>query len=62
MVFIIDLPKFETAEQREAQKPDPFSSELFYFLRAQGLDEKLVSSLRNYDFTEASRYKFVHTM
>ncbi|KAH6850249.1 tyrosyl-DNA phosphodiesterase-domain-containing protein [Chaetomium sp. MPI-CAGE-AT-0009] len=62
MVFIIDLPKFEYAEQREAQRDNMFASELFYFLRAQGLDEKLVSSLRNYDFTEADRYAFVHTI
>lgn len=62
MVFILDLPKFETAEQREAQKLNRFADQLFYFLRAQGLDEKLVDSLHNYDFAEASRYEFVHTM
>ncbi|KAL2181732.1 tyrosyl-DNA phosphodiesterase-domain-containing protein [Thermothelomyces heterothallicus CBS 202.75] len=62
MVFILDLPKFETAEGREAQKLNRFADQLFYFLRAQGLDEKLVDSLRNYDFTEAGRYEFVHTI
>lgn len=62
MVFIIDIPKLETAEQREAQKPTPFAEELFYFLRAQGLDAKLVDSLYNYDFSETGRYRFVHTM
>ena len=62
MVFIIDLPKFQTAEEKEAQKPTLFMEELFYFLRAQELDEKLVTSLRNYDFAETARYHFVHTM
>lgn len=62
MVFLIDLPKWETAEQREAQEMTPFAEDLLYFLRAQGLDEKLVSSLKNYDFSETSRYGFVHTM
>ncbi|KAJ4304454.1 hypothetical protein N0V88_002067 [Collariella sp. IMI 366227] len=62
MVFLIDLPKFQTAEERGAQELTPFAEELFYFLRAQGLDEKLVLSLRNYDFTETMRYAFVHTM
>jgi hypothetical protein len=62
MVFIIDLPKFETAEERDAQKLTPFGEELCYFLLAQGMDEKLVSSLGNYDFSETSRYGFVHTM
>ncbi|KAL2134218.1 hypothetical protein VTI74DRAFT_723 [Chaetomium olivicolor] len=62
MVFIIDLPKFQTAEEREAQELAPFAEELSYFLQAQGLDEKLVSSLRNYDFTETRHYAFVHTI
>lgn len=62
MVFIIDLPKFQSAEQRDAQALTPFAEELFYFLRAQGLDEKLLASLRNYDFSATSRYQFVHTM
>ena len=62
MVFIIDLPKFKSAEEREAQRLGSFAEELLYFLRAQGLDEKLIDSLRNYDFTEAHRYRFVHTM
>jgi hypothetical protein len=62
MVFLIDVRKFETAEERDAQKLTPFAEELFYFLAAQGLDEKLLSSLRNYDFSETARYGFVHTM
>jgi hypothetical protein len=62
MVFIIDIPKFATAEEREAQRITPFAEELLYFLRAQGLDEKLVNSFLNYDFAETSRYRFVHTM
>ncbi|KAL2257244.1 hypothetical protein VTK26DRAFT_448 [Humicola hyalothermophila] len=62
MVFIIDLPRLETAEQRAAQEMTPFADDLFYFLRAQGLDENLVASLRNYDFSETSRYGFVHTI
>ncbi|KAK4114100.1 phospholipase D/nuclease [Canariomyces notabilis] len=62
MVFIIDLPKFETAEERDAQKLTPFGEELCYFLLAQGMDEKLVSSLGNYDFSETNRYGFVHTI
>jgi len=62
MVFIIDLPKFQSAEERDAQKLTPFAEELFYFLQAQGLDEKLLGSLRNYDFSATGRYQFVHTM
>ncbi len=62
MVFIIDLPRFQTAEERDSQELTPFAEELFYFLRAQTLDEKLVTSLLNYDFSGTARYRFVHTM
>lgn len=62
MVFIIDLPRFRSAEERDAQKLTPFADELLYFLRAQTLDEKLVKSLLNYDFSETARYRFVYTM
>ncbi|KAK0722710.1 tyrosyl-DNA phosphodiesterase-domain-containing protein [Lasiosphaeria miniovina] len=62
MVFLIDLPKLETAEQRDTQQFTAFGDDLSYFLLAQGLSEKLVDSLRNYDFSETSRYAFVHTI
>ncbi|KAK3357465.1 tyrosyl-DNA phosphodiesterase-domain-containing protein [Lasiosphaeria hispida] len=62
MVFIIDLPKFESLEQSEAQELPAFGEDLIYFLRAQGLNEKLLDSLRKYDFSETSRYGFVHSI
>ncbi|KAK0711148.1 tyrosyl-DNA phosphodiesterase-domain-containing protein [Lasiosphaeris hirsuta] len=62
MVFIIDLPKFETLEQSEAQELPVFGEDLLYFLTAQGLDGKLIDSLRKYDFSETSRYGFVHSI
>ena len=58
----IDLPRLESAEQRDAQTLTPFAEELLYFLQMQTLDEKLIRSLRNYDFSETSRYAFVHSM
>ena len=48
--------------EREENKLTEFGEELSYFLRAQGLDETLVKSLRNYDFSETKRMGFVHTM
>jgi len=62
MVFIIDLPKLETEEQQKIQQLTPFAEDLIYFLSAQELDEKLLSSLRKYDFSKTSRYGFVHSM
>jgi len=62
MVFIIDLPKFETAAECEAQQLTPFAESLIYFLEAQELDNHLVESLKKYDFSETKRYAFVHSM
>ncbi|KAK4455898.1 tyrosyl-DNA phosphodiesterase-domain-containing protein [Podospora aff. communis PSN243] len=62
MVFIIDLPLLETVEQRKAQKLTPFAEDLVYFLSAQGLDESLINSLQKFDFSETSRYAFVHSI
>ncbi|OHW96350.1 tyrosyl-DNA phosphodiesterase domain-containing protein [Colletotrichum incanum] len=62
MVFLIDLPRLETTQQTPSPAVTPFGIELRRFLRALGLDEKLVQSLDNYDFSETSRYGFVHSM
>ncbi|EQB49834.1 ubiquitin interaction domain-containing protein [Colletotrichum gloeosporioides Cg-14] len=61
MVFLIDLPRFET-QQTTASTETLFGKELRRFLTALGIGEKLVKSLDNYDFSETSRYGFVHTM
>ncbi|KAI0382763.1 phospholipase D/nuclease [Hypomontagnella monticulosa] len=60
-VFLIDLPRIDDPELRPKDL-GPFGEELQYFLRAQGLMESLISSLANYDFSEANRYRFVHTI
>lgn len=62
MVFVIDVPRLKTDQARDANKLTPFAEELMYFLEAQHLDDKLIKSLRNYDFSETARYGFVHSM
>ncbi|KAK3322337.1 tyrosyl-DNA phosphodiesterase-domain-containing protein [Apodospora peruviana] len=63
MAFIIDLPKLnQSAACAEKKKLTAFGEDLSYFLNAQGLDDRLVDSLRNYDFSETERYAFVHTI
>jgi len=62
MVFLVDLPRVDEDSRREANQLTDFGEDLCYFLTAQGLDEKLVASLRNYDFSETKRLGFVHTM
>ncbi|KAJ9150887.1 Ubiquitin interaction domain-containing protein [Pleurostoma richardsiae] len=62
MVFLIDLPRIDDPEERLNNELPLFGKELSHFLSAQGMDHKLVESLRNYDFSETSRYGFVHTI
>lgn len=59
MVFLIDLPRLTDGAEH---KPTAFSSELSRFLKACQVDEKLVDSLTNYDFSCTERLGFVHTM
>ncbi|KAI0181043.1 phospholipase D/nuclease [Hypoxylon sp. FL1284] len=61
-VFLIDLPRIQDADLRSSNKLGAFGEELCYFLRAQGLEESIVSSLAKFDFSEANRYRFVHTI
>ncbi|TLD22890.1 hypothetical protein PspLS_07232, partial [Pyricularia sp. CBS 133598] len=61
-VFIIDLPPLKAGVKVEDNVLTSFGEELSYFLTAQGLNERIVSSLRKYDFSQTSRYAFVHTI
>lgn len=62
MVFLIDLPRVEDPEKRSTNTLTSFGEELSLFLKAQGVDENMIHSLQNYDFSETSRYGFIHTM
>lgn len=62
MVFLIDLPRIKDQAERAMNPLTPFGEDLSYFLHAQGMDDKILQSLRNYDFSETSRYGFIHTI
>ncbi|KAK2605267.1 hypothetical protein N8I77_008116 [Diaporthe amygdali] len=62
MVFVIDLPRIDDPAKLAANALTHFGAELQFFLERQGVDGKMVNSLRNYDFSETSRYGFLHTM
>ncbi|KAI1338069.1 tyrosyl-DNA phosphodiesterase-domain-containing protein [Xylariaceae sp. FL0016] len=62
MVFLIDLPRINSPVSRPSNPMTSFAQELSYFLKAQNLDDSLISSLSNYDFSEADRYRFIHTI
>lgn len=56
-VFIIDLPRHEP-EDISTQ----FGQELVYFLKAKGIDDSIINSLRNFDFNATEDMAFVHTI
>lgn len=62
MVFLIDLPRIDDAAKRSTNVLTPFGEDLSYFLTAQGVDDKMIRSLRNYDFSATTRYGFIHTI
>lgn len=59
MVFLIDLPRLPDADLHQ---PTSFSTELARFLRKSRVDDKMVSSLTNYDFSKTDKMGFVYTM
>ncbi|KAL5931997.1 hypothetical protein ACKVV1_003986 [Pyricularia oryzae] len=61
-VFIIDLPPLKAGVKLQDNTLTSFGEELSYFLTAQGLNERIINSLRKYDFSQTSRYAFVHTI
>ncbi|KAB5558681.1 tyrosyl-DNA phosphodiesterase-domain-containing protein [Coniochaeta sp. 2T2.1] len=62
MVFIIDLPLIQDEEKQKGNKLTPFGEELVYFLEKQTVPDRLVRSLRKYDFEETRRFGFVHSV
>ncbi|KAF4628738.1 hypothetical protein G7Y89_g9417 [Cudoniella acicularis] len=60
--FLIDLPR-----RPEGQLTDPidytfFEAELTYFLKAMGLKQSIIDSLRKFDFSRTAPYAFVHSI
>lgn len=56
MVFLIDLPRLG---EGQAHEPTSFSLELQYFLRAMGVEGKMVDSLCGYDFSKTAGQSWV---
>lgn len=48
MVFLIDLPRIDDPARVAANALTHFGAELQFFLERQGVDGKMVNSLRNY--------------
>lgn len=60
-VFIIDLPKISTKDIAESPKT-AFFEELAFFLKASTIHDNIITKLSNFDFTQTTGYRFVHTM
>ena len=58
---MIDLPRLPEGKPSDGKLTE-FAKELFHFVQAMGLDEKLISSLRKFDFSRTSHLGFVHSM
>ncbi|RDA83546.1 hypothetical protein CP533_3303 [Ophiocordyceps camponoti-saundersi (nom. inval.)] len=58
MVFLIDLPRLDKVADH---KPTPFSRELERFLRAMGIESKMIDTLTSYDFSKTAGLGFVYT-
>lgn len=58
--FVIDLPRLPV--EVDAEELTDFGEDLTRFLHAQGLEKRVVDSLKKFDFSETRRYAFVHSM
>ena len=66
-IFLIDLPRLPSSQRPGNEQSDesrllPFAQELIAFCRAQGLDESIIKSLQNFDFSATEKYAFIHSI
>lgn len=62
MVFLIDLPRLTDGLQVHPQDMTFFGRELIHFIRAMGLQEDVIRSVYNFDFSATDGLAFVHTI
>jgi len=60
--FLIDLPRHPEGTTTDPSELTHFAVELIHFLTAMGLDEKVVDSMRRFDFSRTAGFAFVHSM
>ena len=62
MVFLIDLPRLEKNETTAVDDMTFFEKELIHFLTAMGLQQEIIYSVHNFNFSTTKDYAFVHTI
>lgn len=61
-LFLIDLPRLPDGKSTPTEDMTAFGQDLVYFLKAMGLDSKIIESIYNFDFSVTSEFAFVHTI
>lgn len=62
MVFLIDVPRLPKGQRATAEDMTFFATELIYFLEAMGLEQTIIDSMYNFDFTKTKDLAFVHNI
>ena len=62
MVFLIDLPRLSEGRCTKSEDMTFFGTELIYFLEALGLEQTIIDSIYNFDFTATGHLAFVHSI
>ncbi len=62
MVFLIDLPRLSEGRRTKTKDMTFFGTELIYFLEALGLEQTIIDSMYNFDFTATGHLAFVHNI
>ncbi|KAE9374473.1 phospholipase D/nuclease [Stipitochalara longipes BDJ] len=58
--FLIDLPRLP--DKTDLEILTPFGKELLLFLRAMGISEAQINSMKRFDFSKTAQFAFVHSI
>ncbi|KAI0994689.1 hypothetical protein K3495_g13492 [Podosphaera aphanis] len=62
MCFLIDLPRHKSDHVTQCNEAPNFYHDLIYFLRAMGIENQIIDSLKNFDFSRTAKLGFVHSI
>lgn len=62
MIFLIDLPRLPEGRRTKPEEITFFGKELIYFLEAMGLEQSIIDSMYNFDYTATKDLAFVHNI
>lgn len=59
---MIDLPRLQDNQKTTLDEITPFGRELRHFLMAMELEQVVVDSILNFDFSRTAHLAFIHSM